>query len=52
MRTIMAKGHSRIPVYADEKNNIIGLLLVRKLDRNQIVDDFRCLLLLNCKTEK
>ncbi|KAG0625982.1 hypothetical protein M758_2G093500 [Ceratodon purpureus] len=31
MRTIMAKGHSRIPVYADEKNNIIGLLLVKNL---------------------
>jgi metal transporter CNNM len=31
MRTIMAKGHSRIPVYAGEKNNIIGLLLVKNL---------------------
>lgn len=30
MRIIMAKGHSRIPVYAGEKNNLIGLLLVRK----------------------
>jgi CBS domain containing-hemolysin-like protein len=38
MRLIMAKGHSRIPVYAGEKNNIIGLLLVRKLHQNQIID--------------
>nr|PNR53930.1 hypothetical protein PHYPA_007605 [Physcomitrium patens] len=31
MKTIMAKGHSRIPVYAGDKNNIIGLLLVKNL---------------------
>lgn len=35
MRNIMARGHSRIPVYAGEKNNIIGLLLVRKIHQNQ-----------------
>lgn len=38
MKTIMAKGHSRIPVYAGDKNNIIGLLLVRKIPRHHVVD--------------
>ena len=33
----MAKGHSRIPVYAGEKDNIIGLLLVRNLHQNQLI---------------
>lgn len=29
MNNIMAKGHSRIPVYAGDPTNIIGLVLVR-----------------------
>lgn len=31
MRMIIARGHSRVPIYAGEKENIIGLLLVKNL---------------------
>ena len=38
MNLIMAKGHSRIPVYSGSPTNIIGLVLVSvfSLENNQV----------------